>query len=190
MKMYKNLEDIINLILLNINFNSKLNYKNKLYKIYPIIVREYYSLLSKDKEMNKLIKKKNNIFFLNYWILEYFVKKKKFLYIKTFKYYLNLILNFTEIPFFFYFLIKNFFKKNKIFKADIVCFVRERKHYNYIKNIFKNESLKIKFLVISNRHQERINSFNFETIYLKNIKFNQLNLFLAKFSKYKFFIKI
>lgn len=190
MNKYKNLEDLINFILLKKNIKEKINYQDNSYKIFPILIREYYSLLSKDKAMNNLVNNKKNFFLVNNWIVEDFLIKKKIFYIKWFKYYLNKFLNSTELPFFFYFFFKNFFIKNKKLDAEIICLVRERKHYKYLKKIFKNKTLKIKFLVISNEHKKKIKSHNFETIYLENIDFNKLSLFCFNFSKYKFFIKI
>ena len=128
MNKYKNLEDLINFILLKKNIKEKINYQDNSYKIFPILIREYYSLLSKDKAMNNLVNNKKNFFLVNNWIVEDFLIKKKIFYIKWFKYYFNKFLNSTELPFFLYFFFKNFFIKNKKLDAEIICLVRERKH--------------------------------------------------------------
>ena len=80
---YKNLEDLINHILLTKNIKAKIKYKDFSYKILPILIREYYSLLSKEKKMSNLLNKKNKFFLLNHWIIEDFLKKKKNLLFKV-----------------------------------------------------------------------------------------------------------
>lgn len=186
---YKNLEDLINHILLTKNIKAKIKYKDFSYKILPILIREYYSLLSKEKKMSNLLNKKNKFFLLNHWIIEDFLKKKKIFYLKWFKYYFNSFLSLTELPFYLYLFFKNFLIKNQKIDAEIVCLVRERKHYNYLKKLFHKTNLDIKFLVISSEHKKKIRSFDFETIYLENINLNELNFFCINFSKYQFFIK-